>query len=74
MKKWQIENSETSEISRKSRNIIPSLLVSNFRFRLVAKIENSAFKKNCKKISEISEVSEVLTLPVSTKFSQQEIK
>ena len=45
-----------------------------FRDCLEAKIENSDFKKIAKKISEIFEISEVLTFPVPTKLPQLEIR
>ena len=50
MKKWQIENSETSEISEK--------LFQVFSFSLQPK-SKTRIQKSRKKLSKISEISEV---------------
>ena len=55
MKKWQIENSETSEISE---ILFRVFLFPSFRFCPTAKIENSDLKISDLKISEFSEISE----------------
>ena len=52
MKKWQIENSEISEI------LFRVFLFPSFRFCPTAKIENSDLKISDLKISEFSEISE----------------
>ena len=44
MKKWQIENSEKSEISVISEKLFRVFLFPSFRFYPTAKIENSDFK------------------------------
>ena len=44
MKKWQIENSEKSEISEISEKLFRVFLFPSFRFYATAKIENSDFK------------------------------
>ena len=44
MKKWQIENSEKSEISEISEKLFPVFLFPSFRFCPTAKIENSDLK------------------------------
>ena len=53
MKKWQIENSETSEISE---ILFRVFLFPSFRFCPIAKIQNSDLKIS-EKISEFSEFS-----------------
>ena len=44
MKKWQIENSETPEISEISEILFRVFLFPSFQFCLIAKIENSDLK------------------------------
>ena len=44
MKKWQIENSETSKISEISEIVFRVFLFPSFRFCPIAKIENSDLK------------------------------
>ena len=44
MKKWQIENSETSEVSKISEILFRVFLFPRFRFCPIAKIENSDLK------------------------------
>ena len=44
MKKWQIENSEKSEISEISEELFRVFLFPSFRFCPTAKIENSDLK------------------------------
>ena len=44
MKKWQIENLETSEISEISEILFRVFLFPSFRFCPIAKIENSDLK------------------------------
>ena len=44
MKKWQIENSEKSEISEISEKLFRVLLFPSFRFCPTAKIKNSDLK------------------------------
>ena len=44
MKKWQIQNSETSEISAISEILFRVFLIPIFRFCPIAKIENSDLK------------------------------
>ena len=44
MKKWQIENSEKSEISEISEKLFQVFLFPSFRFCPTAKIENSDLK------------------------------
>ena len=63
MKKWQIENSEKSEISEISEKLFPVFLFPSFRFCPTPKIENSDLKI-LEKISEISEVPEFSTWSV----------
>ena len=75
MKMWQIENSETWEISRKSQ--IYYFEFSRFQVFESAwkpKSKNLTLKKFAKKISEIFEISEVLPFPISTKSPQLEIR
>ena len=61
MKKWQIENSEKSEISEKLFRVF---LFPSFRFCPTAKIEKLDLKIS-EKISQVSEVSEFSTWPAS---------
>ena len=61
MKKWQIENSEKSEISEKLFRVF---LFPSFQFCPTAKIEKLDLKIS-EKISQISEVSEFSTWPAS---------
>ena len=63
MKKWQIENSEKSEISEISEKLFPVFLFPSFQFCPTAKIENSDLKI-LEKISEIFEVPEFSTWSV----------
>ena len=60
MKKWQIENSGTSEVSKISEILFRVFLFPRFRFCPIAKIENSDLKilEKISKLSEISEFSE----------------
>ena len=54
MKKWQIENSETTEISKILDILFRVILFPSFRFCPTAKIENSDLKisgKNCPSFS-----------------------
>ena len=44
MKKWQIENSETSEVSKISEILFRVFLFPRFRFCPIAKIENLDLK------------------------------
>ena len=56
MKKWQIENSEKSEISEISEKLLRVFLFPSFRFCPSAKIENRIWN-SWEKMSEISEFS-----------------
>ena len=58
MKKWQIENSEKSEISEISEKLFRVFFFPSFRLFPTAKIKNSDLKIS-EKIYEISEISEV---------------
>ena len=49
MKKWQIENSEKSEISEISEKLFRVFFFPSFRFCPTAKIENSDLKNSDKK-------------------------
>ena len=64
MKKWQIENSEKSEISDISEKLFRVFFFPSFQFYPTAKIENSDLIIS--EISGISEVSKFSTWPDNT--------
>ena len=65
MKKWQIENSETSGISKISEILFRVFLFPSFRFALQPnwKLGFKSLGKNFSEFSEISEFSEFSTWP-----------
>ena len=63
MKKWQIKNLETLEISEISEILFQVFLFLSFWFCPTAKIENSDLKILIKKNFEIPEVSEFSIWP-----------
>ena len=71
MKKWQIENSETLEISEISEILVQVFLFPSFRFCPAAKIENSDLKISVKNFRVFRDFrfSEFSTWPTSSAFS-----